>query len=194
MTNVYVKNLLLMVVVFLALVAIVLIALKFYTKQNESVSVPPIKGLQVEEAAGILKASSLGYEVIDSLFVAGGIPGAIVEQIPKEESSVKRGRIIFLVVQAKNVQMVAIPELKDFSQRQAEAQLNSLGFTNIVVAEVPSQYRGIVVSIEYKGRPLSAGQKVPKGSTLRLLVGSGGAESQSDENQEEINVEKPFFE
>lgn len=192
-SNIYVKNILLMIIVSCVLVAIVLFILNVYTRHNESVDVPAVKGLQIEEARGILNSASLECEVVDSIFVTGGIPGAVIEQTPKEASKVKEGRTVFLTIQAKGIQMVAIPELKDYSRRQAEAQLNSLGFDKIVINEVPSAYAGIVISISYKGKELSPNQKVPKGATLRMTVGAGGESGLDSIPEQETNIDESFF-
>lgn len=183
-----------MIAVSLILVAVVLFILNIYTKHNESVTVPAVKGLQIEEARGILKSTTLQCEIVDSIFVAGGIPGAVIEQTPKAQSKVKEGRTVFLTIQAKGIQMVAIPELKDYSRRQAEAQLNSLGFDRIIVDEVPSAYAGIVISISYKGKELSSNQKVPKGATLRMIVGAGGESFQDSIPEQGTNIDESFFE
>lgn len=193
LTNIYVKNILLMIAAGFVLVIIVLFFLSIYTKHDESVVVPAVKGLQVEDAEGILKAANLQYEVVDSIFTTGGVPGAITEQTPKEQSKVKEGRTIFLTIQAKGIQMVAIPELKDYSHRQAEAQLNSLGFDKIIIDEVPSAYAGIVISVSYKGQTLSPNQKIPKGSTLRMTVGAGGEVFEDSIPDADTNIDESFF-
>lgn len=194
LTNIYVKNFLLIIATFLGIVVIVLIGLNFYTKHNESIAVPPLKGLQVSDAASILSSSDLKYEVIDSIYRADGVPGAIIDQVPQEKSNVKRGRTVFLIVQSKNTQMIQIPELRDFSRRSAEAQLRSLGFNNIMVSEVASQYKGLVLSVEYKGQTLLAGQKIPKGAPIRMIVGAGGEAYQDSIDTPDTEIEKPFFE
>lgn len=195
--NVYFKNLLLIIGTAVALIIIVLILLNVYTKHNESITVPTVKGLQIQEASGILYSSDLKYEISDSIYQAEGAPGAIIEQIPKEQSKVKKGRTVFLVIKAKNEQMVAVPELKDYSRRQAEAQLNSLGFSRIIIQEVPAAYKGLVISISYKGKQLSPNQKVPKGAILQMTVGAGGESFENDSISDETDpqdIEKSFFE
>lgn len=194
LSNIYVKNILLMVAASIILIAVVLFILNIYTKHDESVTVPGVKGLQIEEARGILKSASLQCEIVDSIFVTGGIPGAVIEQTPKEQSKVKDGRTVFLTIQAKGIQMVAIPELKDYSRRQAEAQLNSLGFDKIIVNEVPSAYAGIVISLSYKGKQLTSNQKVPKGATLQMTVGAGGESYQDSIPEDGTNIDESFFE
>lgn len=183
-----------MIVAGVVIVVAVLIGLNLYTNHGEYTKVPSVKGLQVEEAHGILKSSGLSYEITDSLYQKNGVPGAILEQTPKENSNVKGGRTIYLVIQAKGEQMIPIPELKDYSRRQAEAQLNSLGFRNIIINEVPSAYAGIVISVSYKGTELTPNQKVPKGATLKMTVGAGGEELEDSIPQIDINVEESFLE
>ena len=193
-TNTYVKNILLMLVIFVALIFIVLFALNSYTKHNESVAVPSVKGLQVEDAIGILRSSNLNYEIVDSIYQAEGTPGSILEQIPKADSKVKKERSIYLIIKAKSQQLVEIPSLEDFSRRQAEAQLNALGFTRIVVEEVPSAYKGIVLSVSYKGKTLLPRQKVPKGAALKMTVGAGGEEESDSTSETTPAIDKSFFE
>lgn len=172
-SNIYVRNILAMFMVTGLLIGLVLLGLDVYTRHDQSVIVPELKGLTVDDAESILNAEGLNYEVIDSVFQKKGVPGSILEQLPKEQSKVKKGRTIYLTIQARGEEMVAIPDLKDFSQRQAEAQLNALGFSNIVVQEVPAEFSGIVVSVEYRGKALLPGQKIAKGSSLVMKVGSG---------------------
>lgn len=193
LTNTYFKNILLMVVIFAALIAGVLFALNIYTKHSESVSVPTVKGLQIEDAVGILRAADLRYEVIDSTYHEGVVPGAIVEQIPSAKSNVKRGRAIYLKVQAKGQQMVAVPSLKDYTRRQAEAQLKTLGFNKVIIVEEPSQYKGIVLSLTYKGKEVTPNQKIPKGAALKMTVGAGGEDSVDSTGESIPDLDKSFY-
>ena len=91
--NPYVLNLLLAVVVACALVFGTLKWLDSYTRHNEAVVVPDVKGLGMEEAAEFFKNSNLRYNVIDSVFSKDVKPGAIVELVPMAGSKVKEGRI-----------------------------------------------------------------------------------------------------
>ncbi|MDR1883630.1 MAG: PASTA domain-containing protein [Prevotella sp.] len=192
--NIYIRNMLLMIAAGIVIVIAVLFLLNIYTKHNESVTVPPVKGLQAEEAQAILEAAKLQCEIVDSIFSTGGKPGAIMEQTPKEQSKVKEGRTVFLTIRSKGIQMVAIPELKDYSRRQAEARLNSLGFNKIIIDEVPSAYAGIVISVSCKGKILSPNQKIPKGSTLRMTVGAGGESLEDDSIPDPDNdIDESFF-
>ena len=180
-TNIYVRNVLLMLILAVILIAITLFCLNKYTRHNESIEVPDLKGLQVQDAASIIASSSLRYEVVDSVYNQDGVPGAIVEQIPLGKSHVKEGRTISLTVQANSEQLVSMPDLEDASLRQAEALLKALGFSRINIEKVPSQYQDLVFGVAYRGVTVKAGQKIPKNSVLTLRVGDGGVSADSTE-------------
>lgn len=179
--NIYVRNIIAIIIMAFVLVAITLFCLNRYTRHNETIEVPDLKGLQVQDAASIVTSAHLRYEVVDSVYNEGGVPGAIVEQIPLAKSHVKEGRAIYLTIQAKNIQPVSVPDLENASLRQAEALLKGLGFDRITIEKVPSMYQDLVFGVTYKGVTLKAGQKIPKNSPLTLRVGDGSSSSDSTE-------------
>lgn len=189
-------SLLAMIGISLVLIFITLQALDVYTKHDESVLVPDVKGSQEATAADILLKSELGYEIVDSVYRADAKAGAVLEQIPKENTKVKRGRTIYLIIQAKGKQMVSIPPLKDYSRRQAEAQLQALGFTNISIIEEPSQFKGLVIRVLYRGNELESGASIPKGSRIELVVGAGGGidDEMLDDSDSQLNQTPPIDE
>lgn len=131
--NPYVLNLLLAVIVACGLIYGTLKWLDKYTRHNEAVVVPDVKGLRVEEAAEFFKNNNLRYNVIDSVFSKDVSPGAIVELVPSAGSKVKEGRIVFITVNAMTSQMATIPEVEDLSFRQAYALLRARGFENVEI-------------------------------------------------------------
>lgn len=174
LSNSLIRTLVLMAIISGALVALFLFGLSVYTKHGESVTVPSVVGMQETEAAKVLKAASLRYEIVEFVYLTDGTPGAVIDQIPEENSKVKKDRVVFLRAQATDVEMITIPSLKDFSQRQAIATLNSLGFMKVKVEEVPSAYKGLVIDVKHKGKSVQINDKLPKGDALTLVVGAGG--------------------
>lgn len=174
--NPYVFNLLLTVVVSGVLIFCTLEWLDSYTRHNEAVVVPDVKGLDVGEAAEFFDNNNLRYNVIDSVFSKDVRPGAIVELVPRAGSKVKEGRIVFLTVNAHTSQMGVIPEVEDLSFRQAYAQLRARGFEKIDIEYVPGDFKDLVVAVESRGRSLHKGDRVPLTSPLVLRVSSGDAE------------------
>ncbi len=167
------KNILAIVVTGITLVIVTLVLLHIYTRQNKSVDVPQVKGLQLKEASVLLKAQGLNLVVIDSLYNRDAIPGAIIEQVPIAKSRTKSGREVFLTIYSTKPPELAVPGLIDYSHRQAEALLISMGFEQLTIQEVPSEYKGLVKAVEYRGRKLQPEEKIPSGSPLTLIIGSG---------------------
>ncbi|MDR1516869.1 MAG: PASTA domain-containing protein [Dysgonamonadaceae bacterium] len=172
--NSIVKNLLAVAVLALCLLLLTLFLLRIYTRHNNDVIVPSLYGLQMNEAKVILTSKGLHAEIVDSIYRKNSVPGAILSQIPKADNKVKKGRAIYVTVYSKNPQQVAVPGVMDYSSRQALALLNSIGFTQIDIERIPSQYEGLVIGVEYRGKRLSPDEKVPAGSALKLVVGNGG--------------------
>lgn len=175
-----VKNLLVIVAVGLCLLFLTLIFLRIYTRHNSDVIVPLLHGLQVEEARAILKSKGLHAEIVDSIYQKNAVPGAILSQVPKADNKVKKGRAIYITIYSKNPQQIAVPGLVDYSSRQALALLNSIGFAQVDIDLAPSQYAGLVLAVEYRGRTLSPDEKIPAGSPLKLIVGNGGGTIRPD--------------
>lgn len=163
-------------VVAILLFILLLLFLNIYTRHGQNVVVPQLQGLQEEEAAAILKSKGLDIQVVDSIYKKEAVPGSIIDQSPKPHNKVKEGRDIYVTIYARNPQQVSVPGLVDFSARQAIALLNSIGFTQIAIEEVPAQYSGLVISVEYRGKKLTPDEQIPAGSPLKLVVGSRMAE------------------
>ncbi|MCL3852810.1 MULTISPECIES: PASTA domain-containing protein [Parabacteroides] len=187
--NPYVLNLLLAVVVACGLIYGTLKWLDKYTRHNEAVVVPDVKGLKVEEAAEFFKNNNLRYNVIDSVFSKEVSPGAIVELVPSAGSKVKEGRIVFITVNALTSQMATIPEVEDLSFRQAYALLRARGFENVEIEYVPGDFKDLAVSVDLRGRTLEKGEHVPLTAPLILKVSSGEAEVLPEDSLSTMPVE-----
>ncbi|MDR1161345.1 MAG: PASTA domain-containing protein [Tannerellaceae bacterium] len=144
-----------------------------YTRHNEAVIVPDVKGLKMEEAIPFLNGRSLNYAVIDSVFSKTAKPGAIVEITPAVGSKVKEGRIVFITVNAMTSQMGEIPDVEDLSYRQAYAQLKARGFEKVETIYVPGVYKDLAIGVELYGRLLSRGEMIQLSAPLVLKISNG---------------------
>ena len=171
------------IVVFIVIIFLALQGLNVYTLHNKAITIPDVKGLLMSDASVFLDNNDLRYTIIDSVYTKDVKPGAIVEIIPAIGSKVKKGRILFVTINAHTVQMAAIPNIIDLSLRQGEAQIYAQGFTSVEIKYVQGPYRDLVVGVELQGRALEPGEKVPLTSALILNVGDGGQieEAESDE-------------
>ena len=171
--NIYIRNLLGLVLVSVLLLFAVLTGLKRYTQHGKAVEVPDVKGISVENAEPFFTDKNLNFAVIDSVFIRNATPGSILETIPPVGSMVKQGRTIYLKIVTYQPQLIAIPDVKDVSQRQSMAMLRSLGFENIDVKPVPGAYKDLVLGIESRGVAMETGQRIPANMPLTLLVSFG---------------------
>lgn len=196
MKNPIVLNLFLIAVVACLVLYGTLHWLDSYTRHNEAVVVPDVKGLKLEEASQFIENAGLRYSVIDSVFSKEVAPGSIVELVPNAGSKVKEGRIVFVTINAMTSQMATIPEVEDLSFRQAYALLKARGFTQIETKYVPGDFKDLAIAVEQNGRALQKGAHVPLAAALTLVVSSGDAEIIPDslelENApvEELNSEE----
>lgn len=184
--NPIIRNLAMIIVTGVILILVTLLFLHFYTRHGQNIVVPKLDGLQVNEASTILNAKGLSIEIVDSIYNRNAVPGSIMDQSPKANNKVKEGRSIYVTIFSKNPQQIAVPGLVDYSSRQALALLNSLGFTQISIEHVPSEFSGLVMAVEYKGKPLTPDEKIPAGSSLNLVVSSNQLSDSLDVNGEHI--------
>ena len=171
--NPFVINLLLVIVVSCGVVYGVLAWLDSYTRHNQAVVVPDVKGMKLEDAAEFFGNNKLRYNVIDSVFSKDVAPGSIVELVPGVGSKVKEGRIVFVTINALTSQMAVIPEVEDLSFRQAYALLRARGFSSVEIEYVPGDYKDLAMGVELNGRTLLKGEHVPLTAHLVLKVSSG---------------------
>ena len=171
--NPFFINIVLVILVSCGIVFGVLDWLDSYTRHNQAVIVPDVKGLELDEAAHFFEENHLRYNVIDSVFSNDVAPGAIVELVPGVGSKVKEGRIVFVTINALTSQMVKIPEIEDLSFRQAYALLRARGIDSVKIEYVPGIYKDLTMGVELNGRSLMQGELIPLTSRLVLKVSSG---------------------
>ncbi|MDO4948723.1 MAG: PASTA domain-containing protein [Bacteroidales bacterium] len=160
-----------------------------YTRHGETVTVPNVKGLPMEQAMNELGKQLLKSQVIDSTYVRGMPAGAVLEQIPEGASKVKEGRMVYLTINTGTIPTLIIPDLIDNSSfRQAEAKLRSMGFKLNAPEMVPGE-RDWVYGIKHNGRLLHSGDNIARDSYLTLCIGNGGVEADDLKPDTVVTVE-----
>lgn len=167
------KRILLAFLIILVLTWGTLLVIDQYTRKGEAIPVPDLRGLYEEEAANLLRSNELYVEVIDSVYDKNKPLGTIIEQIPSAGSSVKKHRSIYLILNKRQSKMIPMPEVNDISFRQADALLRSLGLRVSYVEYRPSEFKDLVIDVKYNGHHIDPGTRLPEGSQLVLVVGSG---------------------
>jgi beta-lactam-binding protein with PASTA domain len=167
-------NLLLALGILLVLLFLVSWGLRVYTRHGQSLTVPDLKGKVYKEAADILDDNNLDYVILDSSFVTGMPPMAVVEQNPKAGSKVKSGRTIYLTVNATNAPTTELPDLVGKSSfKYAKMQLESFGLQVAEPIYKPDPHQYAVLDMLVAGKSVSKNMRVPKGTLVTLVIGDG---------------------
>lgn len=164
-------HVLLMIVIGLAVLFITTFWLDLWTHHGAIATVPDVKGQLFDDAKKMLEDE--GFEVVlqDSVYEDKARPGQVVDQNPSDSAQVKPGRTVYLTINAFYPRTVQLPSLSDVSLRQAQAALEAIGITHVVVKQVPSEYSGLVLSATHDGKRLKPGMRVPITATIVLEVG-----------------------
>lgn len=169
----FLANILLMIVVSVVLVVIAINWLDSYTHHGEAVTVPDVKGMDISQARDVFSKAELNCMITDSNYIKTEPAGAVLDYNPPAGEKVKKGRIIYLTVNTLNIPLQDVPDVADnSSMRQAEARIRAAGFRLDSVQYVSGE-KDWVYGVKYGGRVLMAGDKVPDGAVLQLMVGAG---------------------
>lgn len=155
----------------------ILVAAMFFldswTHHGEEAVVPMVKGLELRVAEKTLREKGMAYELTDSIYDRSYPPGTVVEQSPRANARVKPGRTVYLTIVAFSPKLVTVPPFMNVSMREGKAMFEGLGFKEVRVVEVESEYKDLVLGAKINGVPLKAGQRVPQSSVITLEVGRG---------------------
>lgn len=169
-------NLIGMLLLVVALGAGLFFFLDYYTYHGETLPVPNVCGERSE--VGIRKLEALGFraEVSDTGYNANLAADVILDQNISPGTEVKPHRLILLTVNAAAPRPVALPDLADNSSlREAKMKLEAMGFKLTPAKRIRGE-KDWVYRIELRGRELRAGERVPVGLPLTLVVGDGTEE------------------
>ncbi len=168
------KHLIAFVLILTVILVGLMISLRKYTQQDSVIAVPDVRTLTLEDAIPFITGKGLRYMVVDSVHVETLAPGTILEQKPAPGSKVKQNRFLFLTINSAIEEQIIFPDVKDFSQRQAVATLEAAGLKVSSIEYMPSEYRDLVLGVRYQNKTLSAGVRLPKRSSVVLIVGQEG--------------------
>lgn len=145
--------------------------LDMWTHHGDYATVPNVKGMHFDAAKVLLESQDFEVVLQDSVFEDKVKPGTVIEQNPRASMEVKPGRTVYLTINAFYPRTVMLPVLTDISVRQARSTLEGMGFTDIRIKEIPSEYEDLVFAVLYKGKQVKAGTRVPLAAQITLEVG-----------------------
>lgn len=156
------------------------IGLDIYTHHGEEIVVPDIRHKLYSDAEQLLSNRGLEIQVTDTGYVRNMSPDCILEQITAPGMKVKRGRVIYVIVNSDHSLMLTLPDLIDNnSYREARAKLMAMGFKVGPPQYVPGE-KEWVYGITCRGRNLHNGEKVSVDDMLTIQVGDGAMSINDD--------------
>ncbi|MBD0830645.1 PASTA domain-containing protein [Aestuariibaculum sediminum] len=173
-SKVFFKQLLIAVVAVFVLCFIILRWLNVTTNHGKFETVPELTGKSISVAEIELKDNNLVMQIQDSANYNPDYPKfAVIDQEPPAGSKVKENRKIYITLNPSGYRKIAVPELKERTFRQAKPTLEALGFNVGKLTYVDNIAKDVVLKMEFKGDVLNAGDKLPKTSTIDLVLGNG---------------------
>jgi beta-lactam-binding protein with PASTA domain len=166
-------NLLGALIVFLIIVFAVMRWLDSYTKHGETITVPDLRGMSIEQVQRHLTSKNLRFAVLDSLYDKNQKPASVLDQNPKPGSKVKENRTIYITVNAFNPPEFKMPNLVDKSLRQAMMEIESYGLKVGELKYVPDIAQNAVLKQLVNGKEIKPGELVAKGTAIDLILGDG---------------------
>ncbi len=145
-----------------------------YTNHGQTVSVPDLEGYEYHELENYLKERDLRYEVtLDSGFNNELKPLSVMKQNPKPGNKVKKGRKVYVTLNAKNAPLIKMPNLVNSQLKNAQEIIGNVGLVRGEIVYVPDIGINVVLEQKYRGRNVKEGFEIPKGSQIDLVVGDG---------------------
>jgi eukaryotic-like serine/threonine-protein kinase len=149
------------------------------TGHGDELKVPDIVGKSLK--AGKNQLEKIGFDVeVDSAYDPALKPFTILGQQPEKGEVVKPGRTIFLTVNKAEPPKTPMPNLTGLSLRSAIMILNSSKLHLGDTTYRPDIAQGAVLEQLYNGQIVRAGQMIPQGSTISLVIGDGLGNTEFD--------------
>ncbi|WP_420575480.1 PASTA domain-containing protein [Ekhidna sp.] len=149
------------------------------TNHGETITVPDIKGMTVDELDEFLGKRNLRFEATaDSSYSPDHPPLAVLRQVPKPNTKVKENRKIYVTLNAESPPKVRMPKVEDLSLKSAMMVLKSYDLKLGEVKYVADVFFGVVHEAKLNGRTVLEGEKIEKGSVIDLVAGDGYGNTQ----------------
>jgi beta-lactam-binding protein with PASTA domain len=165
-------NVLAGIIFFFLIIFLMLQLLGAITKHGQYLTVPAVVGKKTSDAVAVLE--SKGFEVIyDSVYTDTAQKGIVLKQIPEPNSTVKVNRTVKLTVNRVTLPLVEMPSLQGKTLNFALEILRRSHLTLGDTIFKPDFMMGSVLEQNFNGTVIPPGAKLPWGSKIDLIVGSG---------------------
>jgi len=168
------KTLFRIIIVSILLFLILVLFLRLNTRHGDFIVVPDLVGKNIQEFDSQLNELDLQYIISDSGNYNPEFKiNSVLDQLPKSNSKVKRGRKIYLTLNASDFEMIEIPKITRITVRQAKKTIESLGFIFGEIEYVDDIARDEVISISSEGNELKEGDLLKRTSVIDFKLGNG---------------------
>ncbi|TYP97067.1 PASTA domain-containing protein [Tenacibaculum adriaticum] len=149
--------------------------LGYTTIHKQKIQVPDLQKMVLVDVERKLEELDLDFIVIDSASYNPEYPAkSVIEQNPEAGDFVKEKRKIYLTLNPSKYRDIEIPDLNGKTKRQATTHLQSIGFkVGSNFTWVPDIGKDVVRGLKYNGKQIGLGDKLPKNSTIDLILGDG---------------------
>ncbi len=143
------------------------------TNHGESITVPDLTGMKIEELDSFVKEHDLRFSVNDSAYSSEHLPLSVLRQFPKAGSKVKENRMIYISLNRVTPPTLPMPDLVDRSLINAEVVLRSNELVRGMIIYEPSPFQNLVKEMRHGGKTITPGTRITKGAIIDLIVGDG---------------------
>jgi beta-lactam-binding protein with PASTA domain len=147
-------------------------SLGILTKHNKILRIPSVTGKSMAEATKLLNAQGFEVQVQDSVYIDTIPILTVTRQVPEADAPVKINRTVYLTVNRSVPPMIVMPRLIG-SFRNAVMILKQFGLKLGDTSYRPDFAKNSILSQLYNGKEIKPGTKVPMGSAISLVLGSG---------------------
>lgn len=159
--------------IIVVLLIVFLQSLQWITRHDKTLTIPTVIGKSFDEAKKMLESKGFDVELQDSIYNDTAKPLTVLRQFPDAEAVVKVNRTVYLTVNRAVPPLIEMPNLEGLSFRSAQMSMEQYGLKLQDTVYRTDFAKNSVLEQQYKGQRIKAGDKIPEGSSITLVLGSG---------------------
>lgn len=175
----FTKNILMILGILVIGYFAVSIFLKSITRNSNVYILPDFSGMTIDQAQELAEKGHFRLEVSDSVYIRGMQRGVICRQNPHAGSKVKKNRRILLSINSVVPRQVTVPNVVNYSLRQAKTELIASGLQLGRITYIEDIATNNVLFQQYKGKDIEPGTLVESDSKIDLVLGLNYAANDS---------------
>lgn len=189
-------NVLAVILFFVIALFVLMFSLRSCTNHGETVTIPTLVGINVDEAITMAENEGFVCEVIDTLIIDSLPKGVVVEQSPAKESQVKVGRTIYIKINTATDVYIDMPDFRGMQYKTLAVELQNKNLKlGTIKYKKDKDIKNIVLEQNYNGREIKPGTQIKRGSRIDFVIaGKDPNSKQEDEEEGElVDDDSDFF-